>query len=93
MIVGDIADQLIRGVENLRDGVEETLFEPVIRLGVTGLSRAYHQVCGTLLVANEQAFAMCARKCSPQFLGLVNREHSFMLVFLERNFQVFQHGE
>ena len=52
MIVGDIADQLIRGVENLRDGVEETLFEPVIRLGVTGLSRAGKTVFITSLVAN-----------------------------------------
>ena len=40
MIIGDIADGVSRGVENTVKSVSETFFEPVIRLGVTGLSRA-----------------------------------------------------
>ena len=52
MIIGDIADSLTRGVENTRDAVNGALFEPVIRLGVTGLSRAGKTVFITSLVAN-----------------------------------------
>lgn len=52
MILGDIADGLARGVENSVKGVNEALFEPVIRLGVTGLSRAGKTVFITSLVAN-----------------------------------------
>jgi len=37
LIITDIADGLTRGVENVTDTLSETLFEPVIRLGVTGL--------------------------------------------------------
>lgn len=42
----------MRGLENMGDTVSETLFEPVIRLGVTGLSRAGKTVFITSLVAN-----------------------------------------
>lgn len=52
MIIGDIADRIWRGVETVQDGVNEALFEPVIRLGVTGLSRAGKTVFITSLVAN-----------------------------------------
>ena len=52
MIIGDIADRLTRGVESIGDTVSETFFEPVIRLGVTGLSRAGKTVFITSLVAN-----------------------------------------
>lgn len=52
MVVGELADQVIRRVENIRDGAQEALFEPVIRLGVTGLSRAGKTVFITSLVAN-----------------------------------------
>ena len=52
MVIGTLADQLGRGVE----GVAQTLFgafsAPVIRLGVTGLSRAGKTVFITSLVAN-----------------------------------------
>ncbi|RUS63225.1 YcjX family protein [Pseudorhodobacter sp. E13] len=41
-----------RSVENAVSGVSEALFEPVIRLGVTGLSRAGKTVFITSLVAN-----------------------------------------
>ncbi|MBV0911643.1 YcjX family GTP-binding protein [Anianabacter salinae] len=52
MILGDIADGLTRGVESMGNAVSETFFEPVIRLGVTGLSRAGKTVFITSLVAN-----------------------------------------
>ena len=48
----DIADGILRQVESLGDNVHEALFEPVIRLGVTGLSRAGKTVFITSLVAN-----------------------------------------
>lgn len=48
----DIADGLARRVEGLGAQMSETLFEPVIRLGVTGLSRAGKTVFITALVAN-----------------------------------------
>ncbi|MBU1827125.1 MAG: YcjX family protein, partial [Alphaproteobacteria bacterium] len=52
MILNDIADRVFRGVETVQDGVHEALFEPVVRLGVTGLSRAGKTVFITSLVAN-----------------------------------------
>jgi predicted YcjX-like family ATPase len=50
--IGTLIDGISRQVELLSDGVSETLFEPVIRLGVTGLSRAGKTVFITSLVAN-----------------------------------------
>ena len=52
MIIGDIADGLTRGVERVGQGVSGAFFEPVIRLGVTGLSRAGKTVFITSLIAN-----------------------------------------
>ena len=52
MIIGDIADSLTRQVEAAGSAVSEAFFEPVIRLGVTGLSRAGKTVFITSLVAN-----------------------------------------
>ena len=52
LVIGEIADRLIRSVETVQDGVNEALFEPVVRLGVTGLSRAGKTVFITSLVAN-----------------------------------------
>ena len=52
MIIGDIADGLTRGVETTVKTVSEAFFEPVIRLGVTGLSRAGKTVFITSLAAN-----------------------------------------
>jgi len=52
LILNDIADRVFRGVETVQDGVHEALFEPVVRLGVTGLSRAGKTVFITSLVAN-----------------------------------------
>jgi len=51
-IFGDIADGLTRGVDTAFSTVSEAFFEPVIRLGVTGLSRAGKTVFITSLVAN-----------------------------------------
>ena len=52
MGLADIADGILRRVEAVGDGTREVLFEPVIRLGVTGLSRAGKTVFITSLVAN-----------------------------------------
>ncbi|WP_101065664.1 YcjX family GTP-binding protein [Roseovarius salinarum] len=47
-----LADAVTRGTETLGDRVSEALFEPVIRLGVTGLARSGKTVFITSLVAN-----------------------------------------
>ncbi len=52
VILGDIADGLTRGVESLGNTVSGAFFEPVIRIGVTGLSRAGKTVFITSLIAN-----------------------------------------
>ena len=52
MVIDALTDQLSRGFEAFGASVSETLFEPVIRLGVTGLSRAGKTVFITSLVAN-----------------------------------------
>lgn len=51
MGIGSIADSIGRALEDAQDGVVE-VFEPVIRVGVTGLSRAGKTVFITSLVAN-----------------------------------------
>lgn len=52
MVISNLADGLVRGVERVGDTVTQTLFEPVIRLGVTGLARSGKTVFITSLVAN-----------------------------------------
>ncbi len=52
MVISTIADQILRGVENVTDTVTAPFSDPVIRLGVTGLSRAGKTVFITSLVAN-----------------------------------------
>ena len=52
MVISTIADTLTRGIENVTDTVTGTFFEPVIRLGVTGLARSGKTVFITSLVAN-----------------------------------------
>ncbi|MCU9849834.1 YcjX family protein [Defluviimonas sp. WL0024] len=52
MGIGDIADDLLRGLGGLGSGLTEAFSDPVIRLGVTGLSRAGKTVFITSLVAN-----------------------------------------
>jgi len=48
----DITDSIARAVETAQVKTEEFLFEPVIRLGVTGLSRSGKTVFITALIAN-----------------------------------------
>ncbi|MBT8408731.1 MAG: YcjX family protein [Alphaproteobacteria bacterium] len=63
MILGDIADGLTRGIESATSTVTGAFRDTVIRLGVTGLSRAGKTVFITSLVAN-----MLNRGRMPQFL-------------------------
>lgn len=51
MGISSITDTIFRAVEDTQDGIVE-MFEPVIRLGVTGLSRSGKTVFITSLVAN-----------------------------------------
>lgn len=52
MVITTIADGIARGVEAVTDTVTAPFSDPVIRLGVTGLSRAGKTVFITSLVAN-----------------------------------------
>lgn len=52
LVISTLADGLTRGVEAVGDAVSETFFEPVVRLGVTGLARSGKTVFITSLVAN-----------------------------------------
>ncbi len=52
MVIGTLTDAIGRQVGAVGDAVSEAFFEPVIRLGVTGLSRAGKTVFITSLVAN-----------------------------------------
>ena len=52
MVIATIADQIVRGVDAVTDTLSAPFSEPVIRLGVTGLSRAGKTVFITSLVAN-----------------------------------------
>ncbi len=52
MVISSIADRVVRGAEAVGDQVSQALFEPVIRLGVTGLARSGKTVFITSLVAN-----------------------------------------
>ncbi len=47
-----LAEGVSRGVESVGDRISESLFEPVVRLGVTGLARSGKTVFITSLVAN-----------------------------------------
>lgn len=62
MGLGDFTDGVLREVEGLGSRVNEALFEPTIRLGVTGLSRAGKSVFITSLVSN-----LLQRGRMPQF--------------------------
>ncbi|TKZ21643.1 YcjX family protein [Shimia litoralis] len=52
MVISSIADSVTRSVETASDRLSQSLFEPVIRLGVTGLARSGKTVFITSLVAN-----------------------------------------
>ncbi|MBB5516855.1 hypothetical protein FHS89_002897 [Rubricella aquisinus] len=50
--IGRVADGIWRSIEGVQSGVNEALFEPVLRIGVTGLARAGKTVFITSLIAN-----------------------------------------
>ncbi|MFV0512050.1 MAG: YcjX family protein [Jhaorihella sp.] len=52
MVISTLADGLVRRAETVGDSISEVLFEPVVRLGVTGLARSGKTVFITSLVAN-----------------------------------------
>jgi len=52
LVISTIADGVLRSVESVTGAVSGVFFEPSIRLGVTGLSRAGKTVFITSLVAN-----------------------------------------
>lgn len=52
MILNDLTHEVGRRVEAVGDGLNSAFFEPVIRLGVTGLARSGKTVFITSLVAN-----------------------------------------
>lgn len=52
LVIGTVADSLGRGIDGVAQSAASLFFEPVIRLGVTGLSRAGKTVFITSLVAN-----------------------------------------
>lgn len=52
MGIGDLAGDLLRRIEGIGEGLAQPFSDPVIRLGVTGLSRAGKTVFITSLVAN-----------------------------------------
>ena len=52
MVIGRLTDSIARGVENAVAAASSSMFEPVIRLGVTGLARSGKTVFITSLVAN-----------------------------------------
>ena len=51
-MISTLAEGMTRGVESVADTLSQTFMEPVVRLGVTGLSRAGKTVFITSLVAN-----------------------------------------
>lgn len=67
MVLGTIADGVTRSVEGVTQAVSGAFFEPVIRLGVTGLSRAGKTVFITSLVAN-----LMDRGRMPQLVAAAN---------------------
>lgn len=73
MVLGRVTDGLTRSVEAAISDVSEALFEPVIRLGVTGLSRAGKTVFITSLVAN-----LLDRGRMPQFSASPRIEAAFL---------------
>ena len=52
VVISALADSISRGVEAVGDTVSGAFFEPVIRLGVTGLARSGKTVFITSLIAN-----------------------------------------
>ncbi|MEM9717134.1 MAG: YcjX family protein, partial [Pseudomonadota bacterium] len=73
MVISAIADQVVRTVEGVTDTITAPFSEPVIRLGVTGLSRAGKTVFITSLVAN-----LMNRGRMPQLRKVQNIQAAFL---------------
>lgn len=73
MVLGRLVDGLARGVEGAKARVSGGLLEPVVRLGVTGLSRAGKTVFITSLVAN-----LMDRARMPQLRAAARIEAAFL---------------
>lgn len=67
MVIAALADQIIRGADAVADTLTAPFSDPVIRLGVTGLSRAGKTVFITALVAN-----LTNRGRMPQLVAAAN---------------------
>jgi predicted YcjX-like family ATPase len=52
LVITTVADTVLRQIETVQDTVRGTLFEPSVRIGVTGLARAGKTVFLTSLIAN-----------------------------------------
>ncbi|MFN4172723.1 MAG: YcjX family protein [Pseudorhodobacter sp.] len=73
MVLGRLADGLMTGAGNVVSGVSGAFSAPVVRLGVTGLSRAGKTVFITSLVAN-----LLDRGRMPQFSAAGRIEAAFL---------------
>ncbi len=67
MVFSQIGNGIGRGIEGVTSSINETFFEPVIRLGVTGLARSGKTVFITSLVAN-----LLNRGRMPQLSGVAS---------------------
>ena len=63
-VCSKIVDGLLRGVETVQDTVSEAFFEPVIRLGVTGLARSGKSCSSALLLIGGGLFYQSLAKGS-----------------------------
>jgi predicted YcjX-like family ATPase len=52
LVITTVADTVLRQIETVQDTIRGTLFEPSVRIGVTGLARAGKTVFLTSLIAN-----------------------------------------
>lgn len=73
MVISGIADQVVRSVEGVADTLTAPFSDTVIRLGVTGLSRAGKTVFITSLVAN-----LMDRGRMPQLRGAAHIETAYL---------------
>lgn len=67
MVFTGITDGISRGVDGVSSSISQTFFEPVVRLGVTGLARSGKTVFITSLVAN-----LLNRGRMPQLSGVAS---------------------
>jgi uncharacterized protein len=76
LVIGRLADGILETVGGVARGVNGALFEPVIRLGVTGLARSGKTVFITSLVAN-----LMDRARMPQLLAA--RDGAILAAYLQ----------